>query len=103
VLQDDAFTHLVGVYSQPGAFTASIGWYRAGSGTVATALAEQQFTIETPTTVLWPAHDPLFPPAWSDRLGEFFTDVTLQRLPGVGHFTPLEAPETFAAAIRARL
>jgi uncharacterized protein YdeI (YjbR/CyaY-like superfamily) len=22
--------------------------------------------------VLWPSHDPLFPRAWSDRIGEFF-------------------------------
>ena len=57
-----------------------------------------------PTTVLWPEHDPLFPPAWSDRLG----DVLRRRdaasaLPGAGHFTPLEAPEAFAAAIERRL
>jgi hypothetical protein len=25
-----------------------------------------------PATVLWPEHDPLFPPEWSDRIGEFF-------------------------------
>ena len=44
-------------------------------------------------------HDPLFPRAWSDRLDEFLADVTLRPLDGVGHFTPLEAPEAFAAAI----
>ncbi len=32
---------LAEVYGAPGAFTASIGWYRAGSGTVARSLAEQ--------------------------------------------------------------
>jgi pimeloyl-ACP methyl ester carboxylesterase len=101
VLEEDAFEHLVEVYSRPGAFTASIGWYRAGSGTVATALAEQPFTIETPTTVLWPEHDPLFPPQWSDRLGEFFANFRLEPLAGAGHFSPLEAPDAFAAAIRA--
>ena len=91
-------------YGAPGAFTASIGWYRAGSGTIATGLAEQAPApadrFAAPTTVLWPEHDPLFPPAWSDRLGEFFADVTVRPLPGVGHSAPLEAPEAFADAIR---
>jgi pimeloyl-ACP methyl ester carboxylesterase len=48
--------------------------------------------------VLWPELDPLFPPAWSDRLGEFYADFELQRLVSVGHFVPLEAPDTVAEA-----
>jgi pimeloyl-ACP methyl ester carboxylesterase len=39
----------------------------------------------------------------SDRLDDFFVAVTLQMLDGVGHYTPLEAPEEFAAAIKKRL
>jgi pimeloyl-ACP methyl ester carboxylesterase len=83
--------------------TASLGWYRAGSGTVASALAETEpeERIATPTTVLWQEHDPLFPRAWADRLDAFFSAVELVELDGVGHFTPVEAPEAFAAAIRA--
>ena len=94
---------LVERYAPPGAFTASIAWYRAGSGTVARGLAEvtpePADRVAVPTRVLWPEHDPLFPLAWSDRLNAFFADVTVQRLPGAGHFVPLEAPEPFAAAI----
>ncbi|MER7893908.1 alpha/beta hydrolase [Micromonospora sp. NPDC094482] len=59
--------------------------------------------IEAPTTVLWPGHDPLFPGEWSDRLAEFFVDAHVESLPDVGHFTPVEAPERFAAAVRAAL
>ena len=92
-------------YGRPGAFTSSIGWYRAGSGILARGLQEQApdaaDRLRTPTHVLWPAHDPLFPSAWSDRLGEFFADVTLTALPDSGHFVPLEAADEFAAAIRA--
>jgi pimeloyl-ACP methyl ester carboxylesterase len=33
--------HLVSVYGAPGAFAASIAWYRAGAGSVAASLAEQ--------------------------------------------------------------
>lgn len=50
-----------------------------------------------------PDHDPLFPRAWSDRLDEFYTDVDLRPLDGVGHFVPVEAPGPFAAAVIERL
>jgi pimeloyl-ACP methyl ester carboxylesterase len=104
---DADLDRLADAYGRPGAFTSSIGWYRAGSGILARGLQEQTpdpaDRLRTPTHVLWPAHDPLFPSAWSDRLGEFFADVTLTPLPEAGHFVPLEAPEQFAAAVRAAL
>jgi pimeloyl-ACP methyl ester carboxylesterase len=97
--------HLVSVYARKGAFTASVNWYRAGAGSVARSLAERPppaaDRITVPVTVLWPAHDPLFPPAWSDRIGDFYADARLSHLPGSGHFTPLESPAEFAAAIAA--
>lgn len=102
-LSDTDLNRLVRSYGAPGALIASIAWYRAGAGAVANALNETvpdpAERIAAPTTVLWPEHDPLFPRAWSDRLDEFFTNVDKRDLDGVGHFTPLEAPETFAAAI----
>jgi len=94
-------------YGQPGAFTASVGWYRQGPGILVRGLAEQtpapEDRLAVPTSVLWPAHDPLFPAAWGDRLDEFFADVSLTPLPDAGHFVPVEAPDAFAAAIRAAL
>ena len=101
----DHLDHLVSVYGPPGAFAASIAWYRAGAGSVAATLAEQApdpaDRIAVPTTVLWPEHDPLFPRAWSDRIGEFFATAELAWLDGAGHFSPLEAPGAFAATILA--
>jgi pimeloyl-ACP methyl ester carboxylesterase len=98
---------LASSYGRPGAFLASVNWYRAGSGAIARSLAERAPApadrVAVPTTVLWPEHDPLFPRAWSDRLGEFFSDVDLRLLDGVGHFTPVEAPDAFAGAIAERL
>ena len=55
--------------------------------------------IHAPTDVLWPQHDPLFPREWADRLEDYFVDVRLHFADGVGHFTPLECPETFADLI----
>ena len=98
---------LAAVYGAPGAFTASIGWYRAGSGTASAALAEREPPAEdrlpVPTTILWPEHDPLFPPEWGDRVDAFFADAQVRPVSGSGHFVPVEAPEVFAAAIAERL
>jgi pimeloyl-ACP methyl ester carboxylesterase len=103
VLGEDHLDHLVAVYGAPGAFTASIGWYRAGAGAVARSVGERpprpEDRVTVPTTVLWPSHDPLFPREWSDRLGEFFTDVQLRHLDGAGHYTPLERPAEFTDAL----
>ncbi|QEC49322.1 alpha/beta hydrolase [Baekduia soli] len=104
---EDALRRLAAHYAPPGAFTASIGWYRAGSGMVATSLSETvpeaADRIAVPTTVLWPEHDPIFPREWADRLGEFFAEVTVLDLPGSGHFAPLETPDGVARAILAAL
>ena len=95
--------HLVEAYSAPGAFTASIQWYRAGAGAVAVSAAEtappSYDRIAVPTVVLWPEFDPLFPRAWSDRLDDFFSDVRLRHVDGVGHYAPLEYPEILAEEI----
>jgi pimeloyl-ACP methyl ester carboxylesterase len=96
---------LVEHYAPPGAFTASIAWYRSGAGAVASALAELTSPppdpIRHPTTVLWPAHDPLFPRAWADRLDTYFSAATVTDLSDAGHFSSLEAPEAWATAILA--
>jgi pimeloyl-ACP methyl ester carboxylesterase len=95
--------HLMPGYAEPGGFSASIAWYRAGAGTIAVSAAERQpdpaHRIATPTIVLWPDHDPLFPRDWSDRLADFFSDIELRPHDGAGHFTPLERPEEFADAV----
>ena len=98
---------LADAYARPGAFTSSINWYRAGAGTVAMAMQEKaparDDRIAAPTTVLWPEHDPLFPREWSDRVDDWFADAQVRPLDGVGHFTPLEAPAAFAAAVLERV
>ena len=49
--------------------------------------------IAVPTCIRWAEHDPLFPYAWTDRLGETFTDLDLKMFEGVGHFPHREAPD----------
>jgi pimeloyl-ACP methyl ester carboxylesterase len=103
---EDDLDRLVADYALPGAFTASIAWYRAGAGTIAQSLTElppdRAIKIHVPTDVLWPQHDPLFPREWSDRLDAYFTDVALHSAFDAGHFTPLECPDQFAELILIR-
>ncbi|HKP43311.1 alpha/beta hydrolase [Mycobacterium sp.] len=103
VLSEDDLDRLTSDYALPGAFTASIAWYRAGAGMIAQSLTElppeRAIKIHVPTDVLWPAHDPMYPTAWSDRLAHYFTDVRLHMADDAGHFTPLECPEQFAELI----
>ena len=103
---DDDLDRLVADYALPGAFTASIAWYRAGAGMIAQSLSElppdRAIKIRVPTDVLWPQHDPLFPRDWSDRLDSYFTDATLHFAFDAGHFTPVECPEQFAELILIR-
>jgi len=105
-LSEDDLDLLVADYALPGAFCASIAWYRAGAGTIAQSLNElppqRAIKIHAPTDVLWPSHDPLFPPQWADRLEHYFTDVLLHMADGTGHFTPLECPEQFARLVLSR-
>jgi pimeloyl-ACP methyl ester carboxylesterase len=105
-LPDADLDRLVADYALPGAFTASIAWYRAGAGTIAQSLTElppeRAIKIHASTDVLWPQHDPLFPRLWADRLEHYFSDVRLHLADGVGHFTPLECPDQFAELILIR-
>ena len=104
VLTDAHLDHLVSVYGPPGAFTASVQWYRAGAGTAAVATSETAPApggrLSTPTAVLWPEHDPLFPREWSDRVDEFFGNARLRFVDGVGHFAPLEYPAEIAEEVQ---
>ncbi|ROR64880.1 alpha/beta fold hydrolase [Agrococcus jenensis] len=90
------FDDVVAAYARPGAFAASIAWYRDNVGYAGGR------PTSVPTTMLWPERDPLFPLAWADEVGAWFTRSRLQTVPG-GHFVPLESPEAMAAAIATRL
>jgi len=57
--------------------------------------------IAVPTCVRWAEHDPLFPYAWTDRMGETFSNLDLAMFSGVGHFPHREDPDRAASEIAA--
>jgi pimeloyl-ACP methyl ester carboxylesterase len=49
--------------------------------------------IACPTTFLWGRHDPVLQYAWTDKLGDYFTDFTLECAEDAGHFVHFEVPD----------
>ncbi|MDP9238123.1 MAG: alpha/beta hydrolase [Chloroflexota bacterium] len=94
---DDEIAAYVEAYSQPGALRGGFNCYRAALR--GGLQSSGDLTIKTPTTVLWGDSDSILPFAWSDRLPEFFPNLTLKKIEGVGHFMMREAPERVNAEI----
>ena len=97
----DAF---VANYQKPGNLAGGFNYYRAAHEqriAVMEGRAPALPPIELPTCVRWAEFDPLFPYAWTDRLGETFSDLDLALFPGVGHFPHREDPARAAAEIEA--
>ncbi len=79
----------------PGNLQGGFNWY------ISTARAAPPPTtpITTPTRILWPENDPVFPTAWMDRLPETFSNLSASINPKTGHFPHQEKPAESAAAI----
>ena len=89
VFPDEEIAEFVEAYSQPGAIRGGFNCYRAAlrAGQVDTT------PIGTPTLILWGDSDPILRFEWSDSLGQTFTNFTLKKMEGLGHFMHREAPE----------
>lgn len=59
--------------------------------------------LAIPTLVIWALDDVALPPTNLDGLEALVTDLTIEKVPGCGHFVPWEAPETVNAALDAFL
>jgi pimeloyl-ACP methyl ester carboxylesterase len=99
-VREREFEAIVDAYARPGAFAASIAYYRARAGA---RIAEASGTgdgIAHPAAIAWGEADPVMLASWSDRLDGTFSDHELTLLPGVGHFVPIEAPDATIETIR---
>ena len=59
--------------------------------------------LAIPTLVIWALDDVALPPGNLDGLDALVTDLTIERVPGCGHFVPWEAPDKVNAALDAFL
>ena len=95
-------------WSQPGALTAMLNWYRVSPMLVpppgATiplpdALLRLAKTIEVPTLVIWGMRDKALLPVQLDGLEQVVKELSVVRIADAGHFAPWEAPDEVAAAL----
>lgn len=101
--------HYIDDWTQPGALTAMLNWYRA-SQIVVPAPGEDALMPEwvgrgvprlgIPVRVIWGLEDKALLPVQLERIGEVGDDVDVFPLSGVGHFAPWQAPEKVAEALR---
>ena len=99
---DDVLEAYVDNFMKRGNLAGGFSYYRAAhAGRMAMLKGEAPRLppIKLPTCVRWAEHDPLFPYAWTDRLGETFTDLDLAMFAGVGHFPHREDPDRAASEI----
>ena len=88
---------VVDAYARPGAFRASIAWYRSR---VERHLAPTPATpVETPTVALWGDQDPMRPLDHREGFELTFPRSESRVLEGVGHFVAAEAPDEVVDAI----
>lgn len=99
---DDVLEAFTDNFLKPGNLAGGFAHYRAAhAGRVRMMKGEMPDLppIELPTCIRWAEHDPLFPYAWTDRLGETFSSLDLAPFPDVGHFPHREDPDRAAAEI----
>ena len=88
---------------QPGAMTAMLNWYRAAPLNPRPRWLPYQATVEVPTLIIWGEEDRTLGLETLDGTEEFVPDLTVRRLPGIGHWVQQEAPDAVNEALRSWL
>ncbi len=99
-------------WSQPGALTGGLNWYRAAQigpptenaptreTNIAAAAALDSLTVNVPTLVIWGEKDTALLTGNLEGLGEFVPQLTIKRIPNGSHWVIHEEPELVNQFIR---
>jgi len=95
-------------WSQPGAMTSMLNWYR-GSAVLVPAPGETPERpvwldapfppVTQPTLVIWAMKDTALLPVQLEGLERYVPDLTVVKIANAGHFVPWEKPELVTEAI----
>lgn len=83
-------------FMRPGNLQGGFDWYIGISklrAQIAAGSVPPSPPIAAPTYFYWGAHDPVLRFDFSDKLADYFTNFTLEKAEGSGHFTHVEQPQ----------
>ena len=94
--------------ADPHAVDGGMNWYRANIPAFDRISAADRWPsddriIDVPALLIWGDADQTFVPSFIDRMHAYARDLTVVRIPGVGHWTPIEQPGPVTAAVEALL
>jgi pimeloyl-ACP methyl ester carboxylesterase len=91
-------------WSQPGAITAGLNWYRANTPldpvVIAASMAEMLEEIPVPVSVMWGLDDTAVLPQNAEGLEQYAPDLEVETLEGVDHWIEHRVPEEVARGVR---
>jgi len=90
-------------WSQPGALTGGLNYYRANRLSAASAgeaSNPSSFMVNVPTLVIWGEKDPAMVPQNLDGLREFVPQLTIKRIPDASHWLVHRQSAEVNASIR---
>ncbi len=85
-------------WSQPGALTAMLNYYRAND--MLDTSGYDSLIVNVPTMVIWGEQDTALLTGNLDGLGEYVPDLTVRRIPGASHWVVHEQPDVVSGYIR---
>ena len=111
-LTEDDKERYLKAWSQPGAVTGGLNYYRASPlyppsadvpGASAVQIDPRRVTVRMPTLVIWGDADTALLPSLLDGLEQYVPDLTLKRIPNGSHWVIHEQPKLVNEYIRAFL
>lgn len=102
-LSADELTIYRKAWTQPGAITGGLNWYRANvltSESVAELMKNLSPTVAVPTTVMWGKEDTFVLPQNAEKLETWVPDLKVETFPGVDHWIEHRIPKEVARVIR---
>jgi pimeloyl-ACP methyl ester carboxylesterase len=112
IISADDRAAYIAEWTQPGAITGMLNWYRASPMQVpamdapmaSTPFLDRPFPkLRMPVLLIWGMKDEALLPCQLDGLDDQIDDLTIVRISGAGHFVPWEAPDAVNDAIRSFL
>jgi len=111
-MTDEKRQKYIEAWSQPGALTGSLNYYRASPLYPPTSksdeeqissilnLPKEMFAVKMPTLVIWGEQDRALLTGNLEGLGEYVEDLTVKRIPDGTHWVIHEQPELINSLIR---